>query len=152
MNDLSDFLRGKESEEEKNRTNFEKTKQDWIKEIGKLYDQFKTWLSDAKNNGLIEIKDNLSLKLAEQNIGTYEVPVLQVKSKKSVNEFSIEPVGRLIIGAKARIDIRQFGASRYMIIFDGNRWLITDWSEHNIAKYYRGLDEKTFIEAIKSLL
>ena len=108
MDSLTAFLKKKNSGK---KIEWKKAKSEWKKNINILYENIRDWLSDAANNNLLEIQEK-TIQLSEEHLGQYKVPCLTIKT--SGDTVSINPVGRLIIGAQGRFDI---GSVKGRVIF-----------------------------------
>lgn len=102
---LSEKIRQiKEDQKEKNETNLEKNKEEWIHSISDVFQKIRDWLTPFKED--IDIQEN-SLTLEEEGLGTYNTLQLIL----NIGNFQIvfKPFGAILIGAWGRIDIYKIG-------------------------------------------
>ena len=92
------FLERKKKEEEM----LPNLKEVWLETLKDFYDQVKDWLNSAVERGLLTVEDK-AVDLAEEDLGEYKAPGLLLSFSKKTIEF--RPIGRLVFGAKGRIDI-----------------------------------------------
>lgn len=119
---LDAFLRSKASTEPE--IDWEATKDKWISEIAKLYDQIKKWLAPLEKDAIVRYS-TWTTTLQEDYIGSYQIDVLTLLVGKQRVEF--RPKGTLIIGANGRVDVQGPRAVRTIVLQDG-QWFIVERS------------------------
>jgi hypothetical protein len=70
------------------------------KSIDKLFENIKPWLSDAD----LLISEETT-QISEEDIGTYEVPVLIINDKNKKKIATVKPIASKVILTKWRIDV-----------------------------------------------
>ena len=95
---LKSFVEEKKRRAKEEKIDWEKRKQEWIDEVGKLYRMIENWLKDID----IRIKYE-DIELFEEKLGKYKMKkmILDVGGEK----VELTPIGTIIIGAKGRVDI-----------------------------------------------
>ncbi len=112
LKELQDFLNDDKRDGDQ-KIDWETYKKEWLKALDEFYTNVTTWLQPL-------VGTNLSLDfettvLQEEYLGSYETRkmVIYAKGQKVV----IEPKGRLIIGAKGRIDmVGPYGQVRFVYV------------------------------------
>jgi|ERR1700674_107684 len=118
---------------------------EWLAAVEQLYGEMRTWLGEAKADGLADIKD-ADTTITEERLGTYEVPVLQLFFGGRM--VVVRPVGRLILGAKGRVDM-SLGPRKFILIWEGDgRWKIAQVAGKDASP----LTKDTFSAAVEQLL
>lgn len=83
--------------------NWVKVKTEWLGQIDRLYSKIIAWLSQLNHSNQIQ-HELRNLHLNEEHLGDYPTQMLVLKLANQ--EVVLEPVGRIIIGAKGRVDLR----------------------------------------------
>jgi hypothetical protein len=157
---LKEFL---ESEAEKLRSEQSEAlskREEWIAAVDRLLAQVKDWLAQADTQGILRIEKVL-MRLAEQGLGTYEIPALTIGL--GPREVRIKPVARFVAAplrqvgvifvprVYGRVDMTN-GLDRYMIFRTQtepeDRWTIY---EEN-GPLVRTFDQDSFDSTVQSLL
>ncbi|GAB3049559.1 hypothetical protein [Virgibacillus ainsalahensis] len=112
--DFSDFLKAKKAEYQEEEVNWINIKKEWIEQLNRFMKQIDEWLEDQQKNKTISLKET-NLTLQEEHLGEYKAPSRELS-------ISIKPIGRLIIGAKGRIDIHS-SYEKYILLYLQDR----DW-------------------------
>ena len=114
--------------------------------IRDLYTKIDTeWLGEYVRNGQVKTGES-TCSITEEMLGTYTVQSKWIEI--SGQRISIEPVGTILIGTDARVDIVYRGKER-MIIHDNNSWKLVDRSRR-IA--YKTLNAEVFQQLIMDLM
>jgi hypothetical protein len=120
---------------------------EWLKAIENLYDQVKSWLKEAKAEGLVDYKEG-DTAITESTLGTYDAPVLQLFFGERI--LSVRPVGRFVFAAKGRIDM-VLGPNKAILVRDSDgTWKIMPVG--SAREQLLPLTKDTFSEAIEALL
>ncbi len=93
----------------------EKCRRDWIAAIDDLYAQVEGFIASYAKRGDIEVSFR-PLKVSEDIIGAYETR--RMKLKIGLKEVTLEPIGRLIIGAMGRVDLVGPGGTAKIVRVD----------------------------------
>lgn len=110
---FSDFLGRKKTEYQEEEMNWNNTKNEWVEQLNRFMSQIDKWLEDQKKNDIITLK-SASLTIQEEHLGEYKAPSRELSIGKV--KIQIEPIGRLIIGARGRIDIYS-SYERYILLY-----------------------------------
>lgn len=147
MSDLMQFLRKKSEEEKSKAVVREELKRLWLEALKELFDDIKSWVADASQEGLLQIRQDTE-QLAEGHLGRYQVPVLFLRAGAS--EVLIKPIGRIIVGAQGRVDMITH-AEQHVFIYasaqDG--WLYVRDKRKGI---YDKLTKELFTELLMGML
>lgn len=130
MSDKFDFLRKKK--EEKPETDWNQVKEMWIQDIEDFYSQIQSWLKEAYDEGLLTFFKGIT-GLEEENIGIHQAPYMQILTGNKSIEFI--PVGRLIIGATGRIDIRTSKGDLSLLRSENSWLLVRDRNNRHYDKF-----------------
>ncbi len=145
MKDLTNFFEDKKKFKSTYEiTNWNEIKEKWVSQIEDFFSTIKGWLNDSVKKGLIEVKET-EIEISEENLGTYKTKSLQISFENKKVEFV--PIGRLVIGAQGRIDIK-FINGRYILLYDDG-WKYLD--ESGIQKKLIDFDEKCFTEMMEKI-
>ncbi|MCL4408020.1 MAG: hypothetical protein M1542_01495 [Thermotogae bacterium] len=145
MKDLTNFFEDKKKLKSTYEiTNWNEMKEKWVSQIEDFFSTIKEWLNDSIRKGLIEVKE-AEIEISEENLGNYKTKSLQISFENKKVEFV--PIGRLVIGAQGRIDIK-FINGRYILLYDDG-WKYLD--ESGIQKKLIDFDEKCFTEMMEKI-
>ena len=146
MKDLTSFFENKKKQIKSTHeiVNWNDVKDKWISEIEEFFSMIKRWLNDSINKGLIDLKEK-EIEISEENLGTYKTKSLQIFFENKKVEFV--PIGKLVIGAEGRIDIK-FVGGRYILLYD-NGWKYLD--ESGIQKKLIDFNEECFTEIMEKI-
>lgn len=147
MSKLADFLRQQKETEKGKEINLEKVKAQWLSTLTDLLGKIKEWVSEAEREGLIQVVDQPK-DLSEELLGSYRAPSLALRTDRST--VKIEPVGRYIIGAQGRVDMRSARGSYMLIHLSPEKgWMCV---KEKKQREYLPLTESLFAELLKELL
>lgn len=143
MTDSSDFIKETNANYEV-QPQLNSKKKEWLQEIDQFYQQVRTWVSESETQGRLKVK-NERKKIYEDGFGEYPVPVLVIQ----VNGCSIylEPVGRMIVGAKGRIDMRS-KTMQYRFVRLSEGWF---FAKQKQPIEYEKLTQSLFVELLEGL-
>ncbi len=97
----------------------ERIKQDWFAALNELFDKIENWLKPfADKNKLSLSREQISIN--ELYFGEYKVSRLRIKLANQ--EVMVEPIGRQVIGAEGRADIRGPGGSTVKLLLVNKDW------------------------------
>lgn len=89
-------------------------KTEWLGQIDRLYSKVLEWLSQLNHANQIQ-HEFRNFPLNEEHLGDYLTQTLVLKLANQ--EVVLEPVGRIIIGAKGRVDLRgQAGDVKLLLV------------------------------------
>jgi len=114
MSDLIGFLRKKQDEDRTRPAIVAKIKKGWLDSIHKLYSEIDEWLAEEQDEGLIKITEE-ETAISEERLGTYKAPVLILKA--GTNVVKLLPIGKTIIGADGRIDMKSDKGFAFMFLY-----------------------------------
>lgn len=121
MSKLMEFLKEKQEEEKHQDVEWNKVKKEWLATLDSFFSQIKEWLDEAKKSKLLEVYDR-STVVSEEHFGDYKAPALEIKTK--TRAVHIEPVGRLIVGAHGRVDMKSWKDEFIFLYFqDKDKWM-----------------------------
>ncbi|MDR7000994.1 hypothetical protein [Neobacillus niacini] len=146
MSDLSDFLRKKKAEYEQEQVDWNKVKIEWLKQLKEFTENIKSWLEQSQKEGLIKIVEK-EIEIKEEHIGNYKAPSLELII--GTESIKITPVGRLIIGAKGRVDISSF-INRFIVLQHSEK----GWIYRNEGKKgnFQAFSEESFTKLLEELV
>jgi hypothetical protein len=87
---------------EAERVDWAKERDDWLRDLKKLYDQIESFLAEYIKAGEIKVHYR-DIELNEENIGSYRAPEMTLKIGRQ--EITVTPVGTLLIGAKGGVEV-----------------------------------------------
>lgn len=144
MSGFSDFLKKKKAENQQEEVNWKNVKSDWQQQLKLFMNHIENWLSSHKSE-MIEVKKK-SITIQEDHLGLYDVPSMELTIASE--KIEIQPIGRLIIGAKGRIDIIS-SYDKYIVLFlddrgwvyrkEANKGKFNDFTKENLEKMIEDL-------------
>ncbi|MFS0644681.1 hypothetical protein [Siminovitchia sp. 179-K 8D1 HS] len=111
---LEDLLKRKKKMKEQANIDWQKEKQLWISRINEFYEEIQAFLKPLQEKDLLSFSFE-EIQLNEEIIGDYDTKkmIVQFPDQKVV----IQPVGRIIIGAKGRMDmIGENGTVKFLLV------------------------------------
>jgi len=142
---FTDFLGKKKVEYQQAEADWNKIKNEWIQQLNDFMKRIDDWFEAQEKNDIFSIKKS-SLIIREEYLGEYKVPSRELTIGKE--KVIIHPVGRLIIGAKGRIDIYS-SYEKYILLYLNDRgWVyrketdkgqFQDFSEVNFGRILEDL-------------
>jgi len=116
---LVEFLRSKKREHAADQNiDWQRKRDVWVQSVNSLYNQVGRILADSINSGDVTV-DQVEMQIAEDFVGTYSIPKLELNVRGERVEF--RPMGVTVIGASGRVDIR---ASATSLRFSRARWAL----------------------------
>lgn len=100
---LVDFIRSRKEKVSGRDINWEETKDAWVRSVEGLYRDIQKMLCDSIASSDVKIR-TFVVEVAEDYIGTYSIPVLELKVGMDRVEF--RPKGINVYRAAGRVDIR----------------------------------------------
>lgn len=147
MSGLSDFLKKKKAEKTEQEINWHKVRQEWIATLNSFFSEIELWLKEEIEEGLIQV-EHYSVSLNEEHIGNYQAPALKIKALDEV--IHLKPVGRLIIGARGRVDMESLkGRETLLFLSPDEGWVHL---QEQGRKIYARLTKDQFIDILKGFL
>ena len=148
-NSLLEFLKAQKNEDVAQGQKAQATREEWLTALKELYVQLRAWLENARVAGLAEIVER-QVMLSEQHLGSYKAPALDLKMGSRV--IHVVPRGRLIIGARGRVDLECGPAKAMLVRNDDGTWkfAVPRGTPGKWAK--ADLSDETFSQAIRGLL
>jgi hypothetical protein len=101
MDGLAEFLKEKKRPASQVKERREILLKEWQEVVSNLLSKIETWLAPALSEGL-NLK-RYETEIDEEGLGKYVAPALELEFEGI--RVKIEPVGRLVIGARGRVDI-----------------------------------------------
>lgn len=121
MMNLKRNLEAQKAQDQGGPVNWGKIQEEWKEEVEKLFTKIRGWLQELTDADLIEISTE-EVPISEDHLGQYNIPSLMLRTP-SEKVIRIVPVGRLIIGAKGRVDIRS-GSKVSMLLHTDEGWFL----------------------------
>lgn len=134
---FSEFLGRKKAQYEEEQINWNRIKKDWIEQLKGFMKQIDEWLEAQKKAGTISIRE-MNFSLQEEHLGEYKAPSRELSI--SNEKIQIKPIGRLIIGAKGRIDIRSSFEGYILLYLEEQGWVYR--KETDTGKFHAFTREK----------
>lgn len=121
MPSLTDFLRKQKDAAQS--PDIAKKNEEWINTVSSLLTQIRIWLADAEQQNLIKV-DSDEISITEESTGTYTAPGLTVTVPSTRKTVKVVPIGRTIIGANGRVDLRTSQGSHMLLyLADQGVWV-----------------------------
>lgn len=123
-------------------------KQDYLQAVQELFGNIRRWLNEAETQGLATLQER-STEIEERLLGSYEAPLLSVKLPQG--SVSFIPVGRMILGARGRVDLSS-PKGMFLLLRPS---VGEGWGVRGAVEGSSGLtpfDESVFLELLKKLL
>jgi len=147
MDDLTEFLKNKKSEEKSGRTRLDNIREKWIATVHKLFGEIREWIKKAEDEGLINVYKH-NIQMSEKHIGRYTIDKLELLVID--RQIIVEPIARFIDGGDGRVDIYHgYEAFRLVYTEKKDSWHIEDRKDHAFKK---PLDKDSFIELLQSIV
>lgn len=115
--DFEEFLMKHATKTTEKEIDWKVQKEEWLAYINQFYESVKKWLEPYKFDGKVSYEFK-TMKLTEDNIGTYEVKTMHVNF--AGQKIILEPIGTLLIGTKGRIDLEGARGRVQFILADKN--------------------------------
>jgi hypothetical protein len=109
-----DFVAAKTAEANQHQPaiDWDKERSQWLDQLNKLRGDVTAWLKPYGDN--IKLTEQ-TVSLSEELIGSYDAPVMIITIGNDI--VRLEPVGRLLIGARGRVDIKgPKGVARLVVV------------------------------------
>lgn len=121
MPDIIEFLR--KQKETVQSPGGAKKQQLWLEAVEGLLQQMRAWLAEAEGQSLIKVEPG-QISITEETTGTYNAPTLTLSVPSTGKEVKIVPIGRTIIGANGRVDVKSLKGT-YLLLYlaDQNVWV-----------------------------
>lgn len=121
MSSLTEFLREQKAAAQS--PDIVKKQDEWIKVVEALLAQIRKWLSEEELQKLISV-DSDQVSITEETIGTYTAPSLTLTVPGTKKRVKVVPIGRTIIGANGRVDMK-FSHGSYLLLYlaDRKEWV-----------------------------
>ncbi len=100
---LVDFLRSRNEQSPKADIDWQSKKDTWVRSVEALYAIIQEMLRDSIASGDVVVR-RFDVDITEDFIGTYAIPVLELRVGRERVEF--RPKGVNVIGAAGRVDLR----------------------------------------------
>jgi len=153
---LFDILKSQKSGNEQ--VNLVSERDEYLKALSDVYQNFRTWLTPGVKDNLITIQDT-EISILEETLGVpYMAPCLRISFTTNKRVVEVVPVGTFFVGAWGRLDLRsgvrdsvllrvkKKGATGYIWCFK-----VPPPSGRGTATY-PPLAEDLFLEEIKRLI
>jgi hypothetical protein len=123
------------------------TLREWKTDLKRLFKDFRSWMKEAEQEGLLEIQDQ-EVHLEETKLGKYVAPALRVQTPRV--GIRIIPRARYVTGARGRVDLETSTQRLMLLRTDKHAWKFAHWG----GRQYETTDltEDSFWKEIGSLL
>jgi hypothetical protein len=149
MSELADFLKIKKSETSAKQPDWNQMKTDWLITLREFFSNIREWLSEIDQD-LLSI-EYPSVTIQEEHIGSYQAPSMHIKTDWAY--VRIEPIARIIIGGKGRIDmISHSGLSCMLLCVSKGDQDVWAYVEERGRVEYKELNKELFHKLLKGLL
>ena len=95
------------------------TRNEWIKAIDALFDQFMTWLADPIKEKLLAV--HFGTSHFEDRLGTYSTRTMMIHAPSGA-EIAITPRDRFAVGTKGRVDFECIPKSEILVRNQAGEW------------------------------
>jgi hypothetical protein len=115
--EFEEFLKRKPDKGFEEEIDWEKRRDDWIKNLDLFYDKIKKYLKKYIDTGDVTFR-TVKKSINEEQIGVYDVDKLIIRFKG--NEVVFEPVGTILIAARGRVDMEGNAGDVRFVLVDKN--------------------------------
>jgi hypothetical protein len=148
--ELLQRLRQEKDDFDRRFANIESVKAEWVAAVGEKMRQFRAWLDDAEQQGLIRVEDRPQTIHDDVRLGPYPATVIRVVSP-SGRSVEIRPRARFVAAGEGRIDFDSGSRSVALLNRGGDRWefrvLGPGWNPRGLE-----LSEDAFWQVLSDLL
>jgi len=123
---------------------------DWQASLDKLFRQFRGWLTDVEASKLLNV-ETASKSLREELLGVYVAPSLKLITPRG-EVVHIVPKGRMVVGAKGRVDFECSPKKAMLVQRDSDRWQFAELAPDRGGWSFKELSEESFWETLRYLL
>lgn len=99
---FDDFVRQQNITTHDPQADWDKARNEWIGLVNDLYTSIEKWLEKYTQSNQILITKEID-EIQEENLGTYSINSMTIMIGQS--KIKLKPIGRLILGARGRVDI-----------------------------------------------
>lgn len=119
-------------------------REEWLSAVHELAEQVREW---AEQQGWTV--EQTEREIAEEQIGTYQVPVLEISTSKG--EVMLQPVGQDVLGGRGRVDLSAYPTQyRVLLLWKGDSdWIV--WTESGLI-WPHPWGPATFVELAEGLI
>jgi hypothetical protein len=115
---FNDFLEKQASHTQSKEIDWDTIRNEWIEHIDEFYRKIESYIEPYKDK--IKISYNKK-RILEEYLGEYEVKTATIiLGANGVNILTLEPIGRIIIGAEGRIDMKGPNGKIRFLLVDSN--------------------------------
>jgi len=119
MPDIIEFLR--KQKETVQSPEMAKKQKLWLEAVHGLLKEIRAWLAEAEGQNLIKVEEGQT-SITEETTGTYKAPMLTLSVPSTAKEVKVVPIGRTIIGADGRVDVKSLKGT-YILLYLADRHL-----------------------------
>jgi hypothetical protein len=95
--------------------NWDRERDEWLAQLGRLYSQIESFLEKYVSSGQIRYEFR-PIDLNEENIGSYVAKQMLLRIGRQ--EVDLVPIGTLLIGSKGRVDVKGPAGRAQMLLVD----------------------------------
>ncbi|NPV02785.1 MAG: hypothetical protein HPY53_15545 [Brevinematales bacterium] len=114
--DFDRFLDSYTIEKEERKIDAEQEKKDWLESVDNLYKQIEKWLQRYIQEGKVTVERDINKTIGEDVLGGYNIDIMTISFANQ--EVKLNPIGRMVIGAKGRIDLQGRRHSIKLVLVD----------------------------------
>ena len=148
--ELFEDLRAMKKEGENEKIEWAAVRKEWLEDLENLMTQIRGWLDAGEKEGLLRIEKN-TVTMEEEKIGTYQAPALKIRFPGS-RIVQVEPAGRLIVGAKGRVDFTHGPRKTILLRREHESWQFRIGAGGMSGEKFHDLSEESLSEAIRELI
>ncbi len=115
--ELAAFLVGKAQVSERLSENREQKKNAWLQAVKLFFADVASWLKEHENTGVVRYRFE-PMEIFEKNIGRYQTESMVVEIGE--DDVLIEPIGKFVVGAHGRIDMKGKNGAITFVLVDKN--------------------------------
>ncbi len=119
----------------------------WQADLKRLFKNFRTWMKEAEQEGLLEIQQQ-EVHVEDSKLGKYIAPALRIQSPRV--GIRIVPRARYVVGARGRVDFETPAQRLILLRTDKNQWKFARLVGHRYET--TDLTEDSFWKEIGALL
>ncbi len=121
--------------------------QEWRSDLKRLFEDFRTWMKEAEQLGLLEIQEQ-EVHLEDDKLGKYDAPALRIQFPRV--GIRIVPRALYVVGAHGRVDFETPTQRLILLRTDENKWKFARLVGHRYET--TDLTEESFWKEIATLL
>ncbi len=146
IEDLAAKLEKEKKDSELRNIDNDAIKEQWQEDLNLFFSNMKAWLKPLIDKNLIKLVEEKKT-IDNESFGPYMATFFSIFSLRQT--VLIQPIGRFILGAKGRVDIKS-SKKTVMVVLHDDGWKIVQKKERGFD--YINLNEDSFAELFEELL